>query len=80
MRSLPTPTTSTEPPSRIPKDINAVQANTIIEEATKTAVTEAEAESGSSSGTAKEEILYERNPSWWIKWVWVLVGMDIIWS
>lgn len=80
MKSPPSPTMSTEPPSRIPKEINAVQADTIVEEATKAAVTETQAESGSSSGTGKEEILYDRSPSWWIKWVWVLIGMDIIWS
>lgn len=79
MRSPPSPTTSTEPPSRIPKEINAAQADTIIEDAAKATVA-AQAGGGSSSGPGKEEVLYERSPSWWIKWVWILVGMDVIWS
>ncbi|KAG9119758.1 hypothetical protein FRC07_005058 [Ceratobasidium sp. 392] len=78
MRSQPSPTTSTEPPSRIPKNLDSTPVSAIVEDATKEAVAATQAEEDSRSG--KEEILYERSPSWWIKWVWVLIGMDIIWS
>ncbi|KAG8689111.1 hypothetical protein FRC08_011118 [Ceratobasidium sp. 394] len=79
MRSQPSPTTSTEPPSRIPKTLESTPVDTIAREATKATATATQTE-GAGSQSEKEEILYERSPSWWIKWVWVLIGMDIIWS
>jgi hypothetical protein len=80
MKSHPSPTTSTEPPTRIPKEINAAQADVIVNEATKTTITGTGVQADSNSQSDGEEILYERKPSWWIKWVWVLIGMDIVWS
>ncbi|KAG9096868.1 hypothetical protein FS749_007555 [Ceratobasidium sp. UAMH 11750] len=80
MRSQPSPTTSTEPPSRIPKTSESTPVDTIAREATKATATATQAENDTGSQSEKEEILYERSPSWWIKWVWVLIGMDIIWS
>ncbi|KAG8780483.1 hypothetical protein FRC12_022976 [Ceratobasidium sp. 428] len=79
MRSQPSPTTSTEPPSRIPKTLDTASVNTIVDDAAKEAVAATQAEQAGSE-SQKEEVLYERSPSWWIKWVWVLIGMDIIWS
>lgn len=82
MKSPPSPTTSTEPPTRIHKEINAAQADVVVDGATKAAATaqKAHGQSGSNSQSGREEVLYERIPSWWIKWVWVIIGMDIIWS
>lgn len=79
MKSQPSPTTSTEAPTRIPKATNAAQADVFVGEATKTTLAATQVQHGSPSQSS-EEILYERKPSWWIKWVWVLIGMDIIWS
>jgi hypothetical protein len=80
MRSPPSPSTSTEPPSRIPKDFDTTQPNIVVEEATTANVTATETEGGPGSQSGKEEVLFERSPSWWIKWVWVIIGMDVIWS
>ncbi|QRV84124.1 hypothetical protein RhiJN_12140 [Ceratobasidium sp. AG-Ba] len=80
MRSPPTPTTSTEPPSRIPKTSDGTHLNSAADNAARETIAAAQPSDEPGSQTGKEEILYERSPSWWIKWVWVLIGMDIIWS
>ncbi|CAE6384254.1 unnamed protein product [Rhizoctonia solani] len=77
MKSQPSPTTSTEPSVRIPKPINTVQPDVVLDQATKATLTSNPDATFQSGG---EEVLYERTPSWWIKWVWILIGMDIVWS
>ncbi|CAE6341651.1 unnamed protein product [Rhizoctonia solani] len=77
MKSQPSPTTSTEPPTRIPKPINHVQPDAVLDEATKVNLA---SNPGATSQSDGEEVLYERTPTWWIKWVWILIGMDIVWS
>ncbi|CAE6458325.1 unnamed protein product [Rhizoctonia solani] len=77
MKSPPSPTTSTEPATRIPKPINAAQPDVVLDEATRTTLT---SNPDATSQPGEEEVLYERTPSWWIKWVWILIGMDIVWS
>ncbi|KAG9091448.1 hypothetical protein FRC06_000558, partial [Ceratobasidium sp. 370] len=56
MRSQPSPTTSTEPPSRVPKDLESAQVDTIIREAAKATATATQAEDDTGSRSEKEEI------------------------
>ncbi|KAG8690358.1 hypothetical protein FRC11_012154 [Ceratobasidium sp. 423] len=77
MKSQPSPTTSTEPATRVPKPINAAQPDVVLDEATRATLT---SNLDATSQPGGEEVLYERTPSWWIKWVWILIGMDIVWS
>ncbi|KAF8740546.1 hypothetical protein RHS02_04449, partial [Rhizoctonia solani] len=77
MKSQPSPTTSTEPPTRIPKPISHVQPDAVLDEAAKTNLA---SNPNATFQSNEEEVLYERTPTWWIKWVWILIGMDIVWS
>ncbi|KAF8756594.1 hypothetical protein RHS01_04332 [Rhizoctonia solani] len=77
MKSQPSPTTSTEPPTRIPKPISHVQPDAVLDEATKANLA---SNPNATFQSNEEEVLYERTPTWWIKWVWILIGMDIVWS
>ncbi|KDN43879.1 hypothetical protein RSAG8_05872, partial [Rhizoctonia solani AG-8 WAC10335] len=60
MKSQPSPTTSTEPPTRIPKPINAVQPDVVLDQATKATLTSNPDATVQSGG---EEVLYERTPN-----------------
>ncbi|ELU42116.1 hypothetical protein AG1IA_03849 [Rhizoctonia solani AG-1 IA] len=70
MKSQPSPTTSTEPPTRIPKPISHVQPDAVLDEATKANLA---SNPNATFQSNEEEVLYERTPTWWIKWVWILI-------